>query len=317
VTVRIGVPRGLSFFRYHPAWEAFFRLLGAEIVVSSPSTRATLEAGRSCTVSENCLPIKLFFGHVCELTDRVDVLLVPSIHRFSSQSTNCAKLIGLPDLLRATIPHLPPLIAPDIDLSEGIRALWTLVVETGTSLTFNPLALREAALSAWAAHLKARAAMLEGTLTPAGFDRPGLGAPPLDGTTVAVIGHPYNLYDPFVNHNLLARLAGLGVGVLTPERLGPWPDADYWTFEYELVGAARLALESNVAGLVAVVAFGCGPDAVMLEELQGLVGRAGVPLMTLTLDEHSGEAGLVTRIEAFVDMLKWRRERRGSDLPGH
>ena len=75
--MRIGVPRGLSFFRYHPAWEAFFQLLGAEIVVSSPSTRATLEAGRSRTVSENCLPIKLFCGHVCQLADQVDMLLVP------------------------------------------------------------------------------------------------------------------------------------------------------------------------------------------------------------------------------------------------
>jgi predicted nucleotide-binding protein (sugar kinase/HSP70/actin superfamily) len=315
--MRIGVPRALSFFRYHPAWEAFFRLLGAEIVVSSPSTRATLEAGRSCTVSENCLPIKLFFGHVCELTAQVDVLLVPSIHRFAPNSTNCAKLIGLPDLLRATIADLPPLIAPDIDLSQGMRALWTLVLETGTSLTYNPLVLREAALAAWAAHLKARASMLEGALTPAGFDRRGAGAPPLKEMVVAVVGHPYNLYDPFVNHSLLARLARLGVGVFTPERLGPWPAADYWTFEYELVGAARLALESNVAGLIAVIAFGCGPDSVMLEELQGLAGRAGVPLMTLTLDEHSGEAGLVTRIEAFVDMLTWRRERGGSDLSGH
>jgi predicted nucleotide-binding protein (sugar kinase/HSP70/actin superfamily) len=76
-----------------------------------------------------------------------------------------------------------------------------------------------------------------------------------------------------VNHNLLARLARLGAGVLAPERLGPWPAADYWTFEYELVGAARLALESKVAGLIAVIAFGCGPDSVMLEELQGLAGR--------------------------------------------
>lgn len=152
--------------------------------------------------------------------------------------------------------------------------------------------------------------MIEGRLTPASFDRPTDVVSWLsDGLPIAVVGHPYNLYDPSINHQLLTRLARLGVNVLTPERLGPQPADDYWAFEYELVGAARLALERGVKGLIAVVAFGCGPDAILVDELQRLSGESGVPLMTLVLDEHSGEAGLVTRLEAFVDMLHWRKGR--------
>ena len=319
--MRIGVPRALSFFRFHPAWRTFFQRLEVEIVVSPPTTRATLEAGLPYAVPESCLPLKLFYGHTRDLVGRVDALLVPSIHRFAPGSTNCAKLLGLPDLLQAAMSDLPPLIAPDIDLSQGIRALWTLVLEMGSPFTYNPLALRNAATAAWAAYLRTRAAMLEGSLTPAHFDRPDDhgGAPPPPGSrTVAGVGRPDNLYDSFVNHNLLTRLTRLGVEVLTPERLGPWPAADYWTFEYELVGATRLALkQGEVAGVIAVVAFGCGPDGVMLEVVRQLAGRAGVPLMTLTLDEHSGEAGLVTRIEAFVDMLNWRKEKDGKGFSGH
>ena len=325
--MRIGVPRALSFYRFHPAWEAFFQHLGTEILVSPPSTRATLESGLRYAVAESCLPLKLFYGHVRALVGQVDAILVPSIHRLAPGSTNCAKLIGLPDLLQASMPDLPPLIAPDIDLGQGTRSLWTLVLEVGARFTYNPLALRDAALAGWAAYLRTRAAMLEGRLTPAAFGpaqagAAGLGSSrttdsplPAGNPTVAIVAHPYKLYDPFVNHNLLARLGRLGIGVLTPERLGPWPAADYWTFEYELVGATRLALErDDVAGIIALVAFGCGPDGPMLEEIQQLTRRAGVPLMVLTLDEHSGEAGLVTRIEAFVDMLNWRVDRRGRDL---
>ncbi len=310
--MRIGVPRALSFFRFHPAWKAFLRHLGVEVIVSPPTTRATLEAGLAYAISESCLPIKLFYGHVRALVGQVDALLVPSIHRLAPGSANCAKLIGLPDLLRATMPDLPSLIAPDVDLGRGARALWSLVLEVGAPLTYNPLALRDAATMAWAAYLRAHAAMLEGRLTPADFDQPSIDrAPPSPGRIpIAVVGHPYNLYDPFVNHNLLARLARLEVEVLTPERLGPWPAADYWTFEYELVGATRLALErGDIAGVIGVVAFGCGPDGVMLEEIRQLTSQADVPMTTLILDEHSGEAGLVTRIEAFVDMLHWREKR--------
>nr|HID12828.1 hypothetical protein [Anaerolineae bacterium] len=155
-----------------------------------------------------------------------------------------------------------------------------------------------------------------GRITPADFAAPQPHGPPVtqspDCPTIAVVGHPYNLYDPFVNHNLLTRLARLGAEVVTPERLGPRPGADYWTFEYELVGAAQLAVEqAGVNGLIAAVAFGCGPDGVMLERVQEIAAGAQVPMMALTLDEHSGEAGLVTRLEAFVDMLLWRERRDG------
>jgi predicted nucleotide-binding protein (sugar kinase/HSP70/actin superfamily) len=316
--MRIGVPRALSFFRFHPAWEAFFQQLGAEVVISPPTTRATLEAGLAYTVPESCLPLKLFFGHVRALVDQVDVILVPSIHRLAPGSTNCARLIGLPDLLQASMPDLPPLIAPDVDLGKA-RALWGLVLEAGTRLTFNPLTLRDAARAGWAAYLRARAALLEGSSTPADYGRPAPEPLPSgSGPTVAVVGHPYNLYEPFVNHRLLSALARLGVRLLTPERLGPWPSVDYWTFEYELVGATRLALEQGeVDGALAVISFGCGPDGSMLEEVWRLAGPAAVPVMTLTLDEHSGEAGLLTRIEAFVDMLNHRRRADGRSIPGN
>jgi predicted nucleotide-binding protein (sugar kinase/HSP70/actin superfamily) len=311
--IRIGVPRALSFFRFHPAWTTFFEKLGAEIVVSPHTTRATLEAGKSYALPENCLPLKLFFGHVHALIGEVDALLIPSIHRLAHGSTNCANLIGLPDILKSLMPDLPPLIAPNIDMSEGERAVWKMVLKEGGRFSRNPLLLREATQAAWADYLRARAAMLDRSLTPAGFD--GLEEKSLssnDGFTVIVVGHPYNLYDPFINHNLLSRLERLVVDPLTPERLGPWPTPDYWTFEYELVGAARLALEqSDVVGCISVAAFGCGADAVMLEEVQKLTTKAGIPLMNLTLDEHRGEAGLVTRIEAFVDMLYWREKADG------
>jgi predicted nucleotide-binding protein (sugar kinase/HSP70/actin superfamily) len=59
--------------------------------------------------------------------------------------------------------------------------------------------------------------------------------------------------------------------------------------------------------LVAVIAFGCAPDSGLAPALGLAARQAGVPMLTLMLDEHSGEAGLVTRLEAFVDMLERSR----------
>lgn len=137
--------------------------------------------------------------------------------------------------------------------------------------------------------------------------------------TVAVIGHPYNLYDEYVTLRLLDRLARLGVRVRTPlsihaqdrwwnvKRLAQVP---YWTFEDEVVGAAGSYLQREVDGLIALSAFGCAPDSVMLSVVAQAAQEAGTPWMSLVLDEHSGEAGLVTRLEAFVDMLVRRKEKK-------
>jgi predicted nucleotide-binding protein (sugar kinase/HSP70/actin superfamily) len=190
-----------------------------------------------------------------------------------------------------------------------------LALQVGSTLTLSPLPIREAAVAAWESYAQLRAELEAGGATPtvrrraAGTTRSQDGAA-TDGTVVGVVGHPYNLYDPFVNHSLLDRLARLGTTLVTPERLGVKPGADYWSFEYEVVGAAKAAVaQPGMSGIVAVVAFGCGPDSVMQEQVREIGARAGVPVMVLALDEHAGEAGLLTRLEAFIDMLRWRKRR--------
>ena len=107
---------------------------------------------------------------------------------------------------------------------------------------------------------------------------------------------------------------------LTPEALPPaaagkalenHSGGAYWAYASSLLGAGLSFLETGaIDGLVAVIAFGCAPDSGLAPVLAQAARKAGVPMLTLTLDEHSGEAGLVTRLEAFVDMLERRRRAR-------
>ena len=46
----------------------------------------------------------------------------------------------------------------------------------------------------------------------------------------------------------------------------------------------------------------------MIESITRKAKEAGKPLLSLTIDEHTGEAGFVTRLEAFIDML-FRKKR--------
>ena len=76
-----------------------------------------------------------------------------------------------------------------------------------------------------------------------------------------------------------------------------------------MTGAAGHYLKDpNIDGLLSLTAFGCGPDSLMIERITRYAKKYRKPLLNLTVDEHTGEAGFVTRLEAFTDML-FRKKR--------
>ena len=81
----------------------------------------------------------------------------------------------------------------------------------------------------------------------------------------------------------------------------------FWTLGQRILGSFRLMWKQGVEGVIYLSAFACGPEA-LIGELVKKEGKAvGMPLLQLDLDEHSGEAGVITRMEAFLDLLSRKR----------
>ncbi len=292
--MRVGIPRGLLYYYYGSAWEAFFRRLGAEAVVSGETTAAIIGAGGRA--DEVCLPVKVFCGHADSLRASVDYLFVP---RLVSGITGyaCPKIIGLPDLLRSTF-RLPPLLAPTVDRRRGRRSLWAAVIGVGKVFGRSPLCSLYAWRQAW------RQTSQPAPLLPA----------TVGDLRIALVGYPYILGDRRLSLDVAGKLAALGLAVI-PVWDRPagavkavLPKAIYWHHCRALVEAAlaELAAAAPPAGMILLSSFACGPDSLIAELLRRRAEAAGIPFLALALDEHSGEAGLVTRLEAFADMLRRR-----------
>jgi predicted nucleotide-binding protein (sugar kinase/HSP70/actin superfamily) len=325
--VKVGIPRALLYYQYYPMWKTFFEGLGAEVVVSPPTTQATLAVGSSRVVADTCLPVKVFCGHVLALVDKCDYIFIPALRSVKSKIYNCSKFLGLPDMTRAVIPECPPILDIDIDINKGKRRLYQEIYGLGRHLSRNPLQVRRAALAAWQAHHEYKELMVNEGLTPpqaiariSGEETP---SPNPDQPAIALVGHPYLLYDELINHRLIHHLEQAGYRVLAPEMLTTeqmetaitrLTGRPYWTYEEEVVGSGGHYLESGVEGAIGVVAFGCGPDSLMMDMVQRQAIRLKTtPFMNLTLEEHTAEAGMVTRLEAFLDMIQ-RRKRREAEL---
>ncbi|NMA34803.1 MAG: hypothetical protein GX940_09705 [Clostridiaceae bacterium] len=136
---------------------------------------------------------------------------------------------------------------------------------------------------------------------------------------VGVIGHPYNVYDRYISMDLLRKLVNRGVEARTIETVD---EADinrhasglrkpmFWNYGRMAYGAAlHMAESGEVDGFICLTSFGCGIDSFVNDLIERHIRRRyGIPLITMTVDEHSGEAGFNTRLEAFIDMLQWRRQ---------
>ncbi len=189
---------------------------------------------------------------------------------------------------------------------------------------------------------------LEGSLARPGSGQPacpaadGLGAaggdhdPAAGGTgrasggprpRIGLVGHPYNLFDPGINLGLVKRLQGLGCEVLTSEALADeevqaeserLPKELFWSSGRRILSAVTVFRSRRlVDGIIHIVSFGCGPDSMVGEIAERETRRySDLSYMVLTIDEHTAEAGLVTRVEAFVDMLGRRGAQAAPLGPG-
>lgn len=324
--MKIGIPRTLTYYAYLPLWKAFFEALGCEVVVSDKTSKGILDKGVEYAVNDACIPIKLFHGHVYNLKERADFILVPRLLNLTGEKavTYCPKFLGLADMVRASMPGLPPLLDFRIDLrekrKERLREYQRIAALLGVSTSRVDRAFRRALskMSRYRRDLlgKERAEEVLGMLTE---DTRAVNLPP-QPLTLAVVGYPYLLYDSFVNTGLVSKLHKMGVRILTPEMVPEralerkakrLPKNLFWTFSNQVVrGAIYYIDDGGVDGIIHVTAFGCGPDAMVGKLIELEAKQRAVPNICISLDEHTGEAGVLTRLEAFVDILKYRRDKQ-------
>jgi predicted nucleotide-binding protein (sugar kinase/HSP70/actin superfamily) len=197
------------------------------------------------------------------------------------------------------------------------RDMYRQFYQIGSRICGNPVKIA-LALKRATEEMKRFTARVESGIHPdkaaPGGNCPGQVPRQLKRAWVAVIGHPYNVYDGFINIGLLKRLDQAGIGVLTADNV-PAGVVDhhastlnkklFWTLGRRMVGAAYHFLEDPaISGIIHVASFACGPDSMTGEIIERRARQAGAkPYLNLTLDEHTGEAGIVTRIEAFLDMV--------------
>jgi predicted nucleotide-binding protein (sugar kinase/HSP70/actin superfamily) len=309
----IGVPKILNMWEFMPFWKAFLTELGFSPVFSDPTNKKTIREGVESIIVETCFPIKLTHGHALNVINKgLKRIFIPSVINMKRFSTNAPNAFACP--YAQSIPYS---IRASIDFeTRGIR-VDTPIVYFGKSRqeVFE-------SLLAYGKEIKRSKSEVKRALAAA-FDAQEtfyrkisqIGAEALadvkdNDKLMVIMGRPYNSADPGANLNIHKKLMELGVQSLPMDMLpfngNTAVDNDleniYWGYGQKILRSARSIRQlPNVYGIY-VTSFGCGPDSFITHFFKRVI--KGKPFLQLEIDEHSADAGIVTRLEAFLDSIK-------------
>ncbi|MHB8124115.1 MAG: acyl-CoA dehydratase activase-related protein [Desulfitobacteriaceae bacterium] len=340
--MKIGFPRAVYYFDYYPFWAGFFYNLGIEIVTSQPTHRRIMESGLKMAHDETCLPIKLLVGHIGSLKD-VDALFLPRMVSVEEKTYLCPKLLGLPESILTTISPDIPVLTVTINWREGQSQVIKALEELGTKIDREKTMIRKAFKEAlkWQRlyeelrragedfqesvdHCQQRFTSLSQDVSlglPNHIEFNESNESKYNHTKsecnqirpkIALVGHAYLTNEHYANLNLLAKLRASADLMLIEEvepevienSLQGLRKKMFWSQAKRILGAGySFVADETIKGIIYLSCFGCGTDSISQDMLARKAREMRKPYMVITLDEHSGEAGLVTRLEAFLDMI--------------
>lgn len=313
--LRVGMLRNLSFYDLFPFWRAFLDHLGCDVVLSAPTNPDIVRHTHERAVAESCFPVKLAFGHLVDVVRKdVDMLFLPSMmtreNAAEGQPHNhyCPLIPATPHLLMQNLPAdmpVPRIVNKALHFHDATGRRTELRAIAAALTGASSRVADDATETGWRALQR-----FQETVRARGLEVLESLAEGLPG--VVVVGRPYTSNDTGANLDLPYKLRRLGVlpmpmDYLPLDRVGVPGRYDdmFWRSGQDILRAAAMVRDDPHLQAIYLTNFNCGPDAFLLTYFRETLG--GKPFLELEVDDHTADAGMITRCEAFFDSLNLGR----------
>ncbi|MFA5367783.1 MAG: acyl-CoA dehydratase activase-related protein, partial [Dehalococcoidia bacterium] len=303
----VGIPRALIVYDFAPLLIGFLNDLDVKVVLSNKTNKHITEQACELSYTDSCFPVKLLHGHAASLED-VDYILYPSAIRLGlkdgdeNQKYSCPLVQASPYIISEALNLEDKMLIPTLDFSMGDDDVIKNLTDVAAKMGFSRAKGRKAALAGLRSLREFEAACAEA------------GVRLLDEihrnkqTGVVILARSYMSQDAGANLGIARELADLGVvpvpiDFLDLKSVNPkdYSDRPYWYYESKHISAASIvSKDPQLYGLL-LTNFGCGPNSFIIKMASDIMG--GKPMGQMEIDEHAAEAGLITRLEAFVDTI--------------
>ncbi len=314
----IGIMRSFLTHSLAPLYTNFFSELGLKVIVADaidPQGIARIEAAF-------CLPVEISHGSFLNLLNKkLDYIFLPHIMELpaaakKTYSKTCVFVQGEPYYLKTTFRNEieqsdTKILTPIIDMNEGYAKAKNTFINLAKNLKLARKA-RHAFKLALHKQLQFEQELIKKYGNQALAD---LDANP-DKFAIILLGRPYNAFTDDANMGIPHKVASRGVTIIPFDMLDttPYPVDKklYWSMGQKIMQTAQLIKQrENLFGFY-ITNFSCGPDSFILAYFRNLMGMK--PSLTLELDQHTADAGIDTRIEAALSIMRAYRTELGSPI---
>ncbi len=303
---KIGIPYIFYFHDYLPFWTTLLWELGFNVEVSPKTNRQIVNLGLERVLSEACFPVKVVHGHIQYLLNKnVDAIFLPSFVNLNTPEDSLDRGLACP--YTQTIPYISQVAFNNISIIRpviNLRRDRTFLIDELTS-ALKPFRIKKFRISK--AINTAQKAQDEFFNTIKAKGAEVLSA--LKDKTIVIIGRSYNAFDSGMNLEIPKKLADLDIMSIPFDFLpleqyainNEWPNM-YWKSGQRILKAARFVSGNKNLYAIYIGNFLCGPDSFILKYFKKEMGEK--PYLHIEIDEHSADAGAITRCEAFMDSIQ-------------
>lgn len=301
----VGIPRSLLCNTFFPLYYQFFYGLGFDVICSDAMDQESIERKGAAF----CYPVEVSHGSMGNLIKKnPDIYFLPHVKSVEVKngmpaSVTCPLVQGEPYYIKSTFNELRNkiVLSPVLDFAKGYEYIKNTFVKMCKQLNIDPNS--------------ARAAFELGIQAQKDFyhECKELGKRFLkqieeDSNCVGFVlfGRPYNAFTQWTNMGIPHKFATRNYSIIPYDFL-PIDEEEseenmYWAMgQLILKGARKVQKHPQLFG-VYITNFSCGPDSFLTGYFRNIMGKK--PSLTLELDSHTADAGIDTRIEAFIDVVK-------------
>lgn len=310
-TATIGINRSFLTNTFYPLYYNFFTKLGLKVVLSDNIT----EEGTKRKGTSFCYPAELAHGLFDDLiSKKPDYIFMPQVteievnNSFSSKKEHqctCFLLQSEPYYIKSAFKdklaqHKIKLLSPIIDFAKGFDTQLDVFMDVAYQLGIQHSKVKEAyefAVTSQKEALRDLKIVGKQFMEDLKQDPNAIG--------VVIFGRPYNAFAKEGNLGIPGKFASRGIKVIPYDML-PFEscmiDEDItWALGQNIIKASHFVKDNPQLFGTFITNFSCGPDSFLLTYFRENMGNK--PSLTLELDSHTADAGVNTRIEAFMDIV--------------
>jgi len=307
----VGISKSFQTNTLYPLFFNFFNELGCTVVLPDTVDEEAVKKG----MTSFCLSGQIALGWFKNLLDKnCDYIFMPQIMEMhvskqkeyrKEYQTVCMFIQGEPFYQKSTflkyISNPPIMITPALNFMKGYDTQEDEFIKIATDMGFS----EKEGKSAYKIACDKQQDFFNEMKNEGKKILKRLEENP-DKIAVVLFGRPYNAFTLEANKGVPFKFASRGIEVIPYDFLEYELEDNYketyWEMGQRIIKAARIVKRHPQLFGCYLTNFLCALDSIMIQHFRDLMGSK--PSLTIEVDEHTADAGVDTRVEAFMDIVK-------------